>query len=93
MLARETITLAKLHLVSHALFQWSGGHLHQFNAGANATPADNCGGVRGYEDFVLATADPNHPEHDAMKEWVGRDCYPTTFDINKVNRRLAEFKL
>lgn len=159
-LVPDTITLAKLHLVIQALFQWSGGHLHEFNAGgerygssdpeydpagsiqsertkllsaltpsrtidyvydfgdfwehrvkvekdlppnelklplctagANATPPDDCGGVPGYAEFVQAMVDPNHPEHEEMKEWIGRDWDPTEFDIEHINSWLAEFKL
>lgn len=159
-LVPETITLARLHQVIQALFQWSGAHLHEFDAGgerygiadpdydppgsigsertmllnaltpsrtidyeydfgdsweyrvkvekvfppselklpmciggANATPPDDCGGVPGYADLVQAMADPDHPEHDETKEWIGGDWDPAVFDIDKVNRRLAAIKL
>lgn len=62
--------------------------------GANATPPDDCGGVPGYEEFVLAMADPNDPEHDNLAEWIGADSWdPTAFDSTEVNERLAEIKL
>ena len=159
-LVPETITLAKLHLVIQAAFQWSGGHLHEFNAGGerfgasdpdydppgavksertklmsaitpsrtidyvydfgdfwqhrikvegvlpsigvklplcvagtNAAPPDDCGGVPGYEDFVKVMSNPDHPEHDEMKEWIGREWDPSAFDIELVNNWLAQFKL
>ena len=159
-LVPETITLAKLHAVIQAAFQWGGGHLHEFDAagerygtadpdydapgsvlsektrltkamtasgtidyvydfgdnwqhriklekrlaplgmklpmcvaGANAAPPDDCGGVPGYVDFVEAMADPAHPEHQAMKEWLGRDWDPQAFDIDHINSWLAEIKL
>ena len=38
-------------------------------------------------------ADPDHPEHDETKEWIGGDWDPAEFDIDKVNRRLAAIKL
>ncbi len=44
-------------------------------------------------DFVQAMTDPNHPEHDEMKEWIGRDWDPAEFDIEHINSWLAEFKL
>lgn len=34
--------------------------------GANARPSEDIGGAPGYEDFLAAFADPNHPEHEAM---------------------------
>ena len=159
-LVPETITLARLHGVIQAAFQWGGGHLHEFEAagerygtsdpdydppgsvrseriklmsalgrgstidylydfgdswehriklektlpptdmklpvcvdGANAAPPDDCGGVPGYEEFVEAMADPNHPEHADMKAWIGRDWDPAAFDIKHVNSWLAESKL
>jgi len=61
--------------------------------GANATPPDDCGGVPGYEEFVEAMADPNHPEHADTKAWIGRDWDPAAFDIEHVNSWLAEIKL
>ncbi len=61
--------------------------------GANAAHPDDCGGVPGYEEFVEAMADPNHPEHADMKAWIGRDWDPAAFDIEHVNSWLAEIKL
>lgn len=159
-LVPETITLARLHGVIQAAFQWGGGHMHEFEAagerygtsdpdydppgsvrseriklttvltgagtieylydfgdswehriklekvlapmdmklpvcvaGANAAPPDDCGGVPGYEEFVAAMADPNHPEHADMRAWIGRDWDPGAFDIEHVNSWLAEIKL
>lgn len=160
-LVPDTITLARLHGVIQAAFQWSGGHLHEFIAGderygsadldhdlggevrsertrllsavppsrtidyvydfgdywlhrvkvekalplpgvklpvcvagANAAPPDDCGGPPGYMDFVEIMGDPQHPEHEEMKRWIGRDNWdPTAFDIDHVNSRLAEIKL
>jgi len=63
-------------------------------AGANAAPPDDCGGAPGYMDFVQAMADAQHPEHEDMKRWTGRDTWdPTAFDIDHVNSWLAEIKL
>jgi hypothetical protein len=62
-------------------------------AGANAAPPDDCGGVPGYLEFVQAMADPAHPEHEAMKEWIGRDWDPHAFDIDHINSWLAQIKL
>lgn len=63
-------------------------------AGANAAPPDDCGGVPGYMDFVEAMTDPAHPEHESMKEWIGREDWdPHAFDIDHVNSWLTEIKL
>jgi len=45
-------------------------------------------------DFVQATADAQHPEHENMKRWIGRDSRdPTASDIAHVNSWLAEIRL
>lgn len=59
--------------------------------GANRRPPENIGGVPGYEDFLAALADPNHPEHDAMSEWYGDDEFdPTAFDCDLTNQWLKK---
>jgi len=35
-------------------------------------------------------ADPNHPEHEDRKDWIGGSFDPTVFDSGQVNRRLAQ---
>jgi hypothetical protein len=62
--------------------------------GAGATPPEDCGGIPGYDDFVQAMSDPNHPEHAHLAEWVGLDSWDArAFDSTEVNDRLAEIKL
>ncbi len=159
-LVPDTITLAQLHGVIQVLFEWGGGHLHEFTAGgerygssdldfdmpgevrsertrltkaltpsgtidyvydfgdnwehriklekvlppsdqklpvcvggANAAPPDDCGGPPGYVDLLEALADPNHPEHEEMTQWLDRDWDPKAFDIDNVNSWLAELRL
>jgi hypothetical protein len=58
-------------------------------AGENAGPPEDCGGVWGYSDHLAALADPNHPDHEETKEWIGEDFDPARFDIEAVNRYLA----
>ena len=57
-------------------------------AGANACPPEDCGGPPGYMDMLEALRDSNHPEHEAMSEWIGGEFDPAHFDIAVVNRRL-----
>jgi hypothetical protein len=56
--------------------------------GENACPPEDVGGSLGYEEFLKALVDPQHPEHIEMKEWIGRPFDPRGFDIDEVNARL-----
>ena len=60
--------------------------------GAMACPPEDCGGIWGYYDLLKVINDPNHPEHEEMKNWLG-EFDPTAFDIEDVNRRLAGMNL
>jgi hypothetical protein len=61
-------------------------------AGANACPPEDVGGPPGYFEFLEAINDPNHEEHANMLEWCGGAFDPTAFNLDTVNKRLAEFK-
>jgi hypothetical protein len=56
--------------------------------GARACPPEDCGGAWGYADFLEAMADPKHPDHRDMKEWIGGRFDPEKFSVNQVNREL-----
>jgi hypothetical protein len=60
--------------------------------GKRACPPEDCGGVGGYEMFLEAIQDPEHPEHDEMLEWVGGEFDPEAFDLEVVNRALKSLK-
>ena len=49
--------------------------------------------MSGYAGLLEALADPDHPEHDDLSEWVGEDFDPKAFDLKAVNRALAKLKL
>jgi hypothetical protein len=61
-------------------------------AGANACPPDDCGGIPGYYNLLEALADPKHPEHAEMKEWLGSKWDAARFDLDETNRFLKQFK-
>jgi hypothetical protein len=56
--------------------------------GKRACPPEDCGGVWGYEDFLKAIRDPNHPEHGDMLEWVGDSFDPEHFSLAEANQNL-----
>jgi hypothetical protein len=61
--------------------------------GKRACPPEDCGGVGGYENFLEAIADPNHPEHEDMVDWIGDDFDPEAFDLEAVNHALSGRRL
>ena len=56
--------------------------------GARACPPEDVGGVFGYAELLTALADPGHPRHAAMREWLGRDFDPERFDARSVSTLL-----
>lgn len=56
--------------------------------GANACPPEDCGGVGGYLNFLVALANPNDEEHEEYMEWRGEDFDPTLFDVRAARRIL-----
>jgi pRiA4b ORF-3-like protein len=57
-------------------------------AGENACPPEDVGGPYGYAEFLATIGDPNHEEHQAMREWVGADFDPTAFEPASVSARI-----
>lgn len=53
-----------------------------------ACPPEDVGGIWGYEEFLAAIGDKNHPDHADMLEWVGDDFDPAAVDINGINAEL-----
>lgn len=60
--------------------------------GANACPPDDCGGIPGYEHLLEVLADPRHPEHGEMKEWLGGEWDAAQFDVDAANQALKSLK-
>jgi hypothetical protein len=56
--------------------------------GELACPPDDCGGIPGFYDLVEAIADPNHEQHEELKDWLGYDFNPMAFSIDSVNQML-----
>ena len=60
--------------------------------GAEACPPDDCGGIYGYYEMLAALANPKHPEHADLKEWIGGEWDAEAFDLNATNAALKRIK-
>lgn len=60
--------------------------------GKRACPPEDCGGIWGYDDFLEAIQDPNHPEHEDMLEWIGGEFDPEAFDLDVINDELDVYR-
>jgi len=60
-------------------------------AGSRACPPEDVGGIPGYEMFLQAIADPSHPEHEDLLNWIGGDFDPVHFDLAQTNDLLREY--
>jgi len=53
--------------------------------GARSCPPEDCGGPFGYGDFLEIFNDPDHEEHESMREWAGPFFDPEDFDVELTN--------
>jgi len=60
--------------------------------GDRACPPENCGGIEGYAELLKTLKNPKHPEHNTMKEWLGRPFDAEAFDVAKTNLWLRKLK-
>lgn len=54
--------------------------------GKRACPPEDVGGLGGYDEYLEAMADPEHPDHRQMQAWRG-DFDPEHFDLDEINER------
>ncbi len=47
-----------------------GARVPRVVAGARACPPEDCGGIGGYGHLLTAIADPKHPDHQDLTEWL-----------------------
>ncbi len=59
--------------------------------GQRACPPEDVGGVSGYAHFLEAWRKRSHPEHQEMRQWVGKHFQPELFSVPQVNAALALF--
>lgn len=53
-------------------------------------PPEDVGGPPGYEEFLAAIANPQHPEHQQMREWFGDSFDPQSVNTAAIDERLAK---
>lgn len=59
--------------------------------GEGTAPPEDVGGEGGYDEFLEAMANPEHPEHKSMVEWSQMQLY-LDFNLENVNRELKELR-
>jgi hypothetical protein len=58
--------------------------------GKRAGPLEDVGGPEGYQTFLDAHRDPNHPEYEFYREWYEGKYDPEAFDLKEVNAALLQ---
>ncbi len=61
--------------------------------GRRACPPEDCGGPWGYEHLLEALADPTHPDHRHLTDWIGAPFDPEAFDPADFSQNLREGRL
>lgn len=61
--------------------------------GENAAPVEDVGGIPGYYNMIEALSNPEHPEHDMFKEWLGENYDPGYYDQDIINNILRSIKM
>ncbi|MBI1905205.1 MAG: SEC-C domain-containing protein [Rhodocyclales bacterium] len=57
-------------------------------AGARACPPEDCGGAWGYQNLIVALANPEDEQHSETLDWLG-DYKPEAFSIMSARKKVA----
>ncbi|TLK51936.1 plasmid pRiA4b ORF-3 family protein [Glutamicibacter sp. V16R2B1] len=73
-----------------------GGTVPRCTGGRRMAPAEDSGGVWGWENIQAAVEDRKHPEHDEYRQWLGlgegEALDVAHFDKDEVNQRLSRLR-
>jgi hypothetical protein len=58
-------------------------------AGQRACPPEDCGGTSGYEHLLEVLADPDHDEHENLRQWLGGRRDWEAFSVTQTNVALG----
>lgn len=83
------------HAISvEKVLKYDGGPSARCTGGRGAGPAEDSGGVWGWENIGVIMADPTHPEYQEYRGWLGLedgDVFdPKSFDADAVDEILSE---
>lgn len=75
-------------LVEKVLPSEDGVKYPRCSAGKMACPPEDCGGIYGYYNMLAVVADPAHPDHADLRDWLGDSFKPDEFDLAVADRRV-----
>jgi hypothetical protein len=58
-------------------------------AGERACPPEDAGGIGAYALLLEALQNPEHPEHERLRQWAGVSYDPDLFSVQQANSALA----
>lgn len=61
-------------------------------AGKRACPPEDCGGPWAYGNLLDVLADPAHPEHDDLVEWLRPEFDPAEFDVGEATEDMRDVR-
>ena len=59
-------------------------------AGEKFCPAEDSGGIYGYQEKLKVLKNKSHPDYEFIRDWIGEDFDPNYFNIAEVNELLQE---
>ncbi len=58
----------------------------------HACPPEDCGGMGGFINMIQAFVNPKHPEHEDVREWLGKDFEPGALDFEALQKNVARLQ-